>query len=322
MEVLKEMSMTKWFSICKLGRIPLPVCTTSINDFSRATLLLEQSPTQVSNQQYLESFLAASYTPKVHNQQRPSTAKGPAEGLDPGRSGTDTLGDLESRIQLIEIYALHVLPRNGEWEYAKSFINTSEILDEERRDNYLNTLQDLEDDSSLKDEYEDALPQQRMEDVTRNGSMDSIGTETTVKAVAPALHHRSNSEIDYGIEKTEPPSEYTIDRSTVAKPIRKPSWKTQSTSKPLPARSPPKRSQSSVYKRSIAAVVGIRHVMKNMAEQISHNPMPLLQFVLFLMGIIMAFSRRDVQNRVARLTGSGWEKVRQTVGMGVKVSYI
>ena len=34
-------------------------------------------------------------------------------------TGTDTPRDLEKRIKLLELYTLHVLPRNEEWDYAR-----------------------------------------------------------------------------------------------------------------------------------------------------------------------------------------------------------
>jgi hypothetical protein len=63
-------------------------------------------------------------------------------------------------------------------------------------------------------------------------------------------------------------------------------------------------------------------MISNMTNQISQNPMGLLRFVMFLMGLIVALSRRDVKDRLGRLTGAGWDKIKRTVGMGVKVSYI
>jgi hypothetical protein len=48
----------------------------------------------------------------------------------------------------------------------------------------------------------------------------------------------------------------------------------------------------------------------------------LMRMVIFLAALIVAFSRRDVRDRVGRLTGTGWDKIKGTVGMGVKVSYI
>lgn len=222
----------------------------------------------------------------------------------------------------MEIYALHVLPRNGEWEYAKDYIQNSDVLDEERRDCYFNALQDLEEDAVAEDMHGDSPPQQGMDDVNRSASLDSITTETTIRAATSASHHRSKSEKDYGIEHTKPDSGNTTASPPITKSISKPAPKTQPISKPTPGRSPPKSARTSAYKRSAAIVASLQHVMKNLTQYISHNPTSLLQFILFLVGIVMTFSRRDVQYRVAKLTGTGWEKVKQTVGMGVKVSYI
>lgn len=66
----------------------------------------------------------------------------------------------------------------------------------------------------------------------------------------------------------------------------------------------------------------VQHLISNVTEQISRNPMSLLRFILFLMGLVVALSRRDVKDRLGRLTGAGWDKMKRTVGMGVKVSYI
>lgn len=46
--------------------------------------------------------------------------------------------------------------------------------------------------------------------------------------------------------------------------------------------------------------------------------MAMLRFVLFLMGLVAAFSRQDVKERLA----AAWDKIKRMVGMGVKVSYI
>ena len=48
----------------------------------------------------------------------------------------------------------------------------------------------------------------------------------------------------------------------------------------------------------------------------------LLQLLAFIVGLLVVISRKDVKDRVRRLLAQGWGKVRQTAGMGVKVSYI
>jgi hypothetical protein len=50
--------------------------------------------------------------------------------------------------------------------------------------------------------------------------------------------------------------------------------------------------------------------------------MSIVRTLLFVLGILMAMSRQDVRDRVRRITGGAWQKIRSTVGMGVKVSYI
>jgi len=44
--------------------------------------------------------------------------------------------------------------------------------------------------------------------------------------------------------------------------------------------------------------------------------------MLFLLAFALAFGRREIRERVKRLLERAWEKLRGTVGMGVKVSYI
>ena len=60
-------------------------------------------------------------------------------------NGAGTPRDLKSRLKILEIYTLHVLPRNEEWNYARAVINMSETLDEERKEAFLQTLQVLRD---------------------------------------------------------------------------------------------------------------------------------------------------------------------------------
>ena len=52
------------------------------------------------------------------------------------------------------------------------------------------------------------------------------------------------------------------------------------------------------------------------------NPTVLFRMMVFVLALIVAFSRREIRERARRVVGSGWEKIRGTVGMGVKVSYI
>ena len=296
--------------------------------FNLASLLLAQSSTQAGNQRHLESYLSASSYPSLDmmGQFKDSNASHALRGGQTSRNGgTDTPRDLSARVRIIELYTLHVLPRTGEWNYARDFINMSEVLDEELREEFLQTLRSLEDEDNSQDQFEDALLRKdeltELEplsaELTRPDSLDTVRPEPS------ASRHRSNSEQDYGIDKPRAPLDAPKSQPAPQKAASKPVKAVQ----PKQQRSPPTKStgtttNTSIYKRSAAVLSALQQLIKNMTEQLSQNPMSLLRFVLFVMGLIVAFSRRDVKDRLGRLTGAGWDKVKKTVGMGVKVSYI
>ena len=297
--------------------------------FNLASLLLAQSTTQTGNQQHLESYLSASKHPSLDLTDR-------FEGLESSHTlsvdsvsrggGTDTPRDLNARVRIIELFTLHVLPRTGEWDYARDFISMSEVLDEEIREEFLQTLQGIKDEERKgQDQSEDALP--HLDELTEQepSPVEEMRSDSTeiVRQKPLADHHRSDSEQDYGIDKPPAPIEKSKIQPEPPKAPPKPAKAIHSKH----PRSPPQKSigrttNTSIYKRSALVLSNLQRLIKNMTDQISQNPMSLLRFVLFLMGLIVAFSRRDVKDRLGRLTGAGWDKVKKTVGMGVKVSYI
>ena len=293
-----------------------------------ATLLLAQSPTQKANQERLETYLSASRNLSQGLTDRFKVAdsiNGYSNGNTGHNRGADTPRDLNTLIQIIELFTLHVLPKNGEWDYAKGFISNSEYLDEEVRESFLQTLLSLENEETqsedrvdISKERQDLLDQepQQAEDSER-ASIDTIRQQPQVG------HQRTESEIDYGIDADAALPAAPITKPQLPKPISKPIKAMQqkpphSTSSNYP-RKPP---NPGIYRRGLALMSSLQHLISNMTEQISRNPMSLLRFVLFLMGLVVALSRRGVKDRLGRLTGAGWDKLKRTVGMGVKVSYI
>lgn len=297
--------------------------------FNLASLLLAQSTTQACNQRHLESYLSASSHPSLDLTDRIQGSDG-SHALHDGQisrsGGTDTPRDLNARVGIIELYTLHVLPCTGEWNYARDFINMSEVLDEEIREEFLQTLRSLEDED-IKGQYqfEDALPQQ--DELTEQEPLPAEETRPdsmeTFRQKPSVTHHRSDSEQDYGIDKPRAP----LDTPKFQPAPPKATSKLAKPTQPKQLRSPPtkptgKTTKTSIYKRSAAVLSALQQLIKSMTEQVSQNPISLIRFVLFLMGLIVAISRRDVKDRLGRLTGAGWDKVKKTVGMGVKVSYI
>lgn len=304
--------------------------------YSRATLLLAQSPAQTLNQQRLESYLSASSHPNLDISSRLLSSESPETTPHRSRTngrGTDTPRDLHSRIKILELYTLHVLPRNDEWDYAKEFIGMSEILDEERREAFLQTLQGLREEKDkdsetgarIQQERDEELARERMEAERRKAEAAKEEEALPLQLKEGKAHKRSSSEVDYGID-TSHPNDTSKPRATkgVSKSGKSTlSSRAQISPNPRSPRAAKRAAGSwSILNRAEHIMAALQRLVKNMAQSMSANPIVLLRTVLFLMGLILAFSRRDVRDRIRRITGAGWDKVRGTVGMGVKVSYI
>lgn len=300
--------------------------------YNISTLLLTKAQDQTVNQTRLETYLSS---PTHASQSDLSTQV--SESLRNGHrtpmNGTSTPKDLSSRIKIIELFTLHVLPANNEWEYARSFVSNSDILDDERREAFLQTLAELEEakeqESALEDntdyteEPEPAQPQQ-------NGHRG---------------HQRTSSEVDYGIESTYPngnseqsPSTQTL-KSTPSQSKPKTSLPPQPEATPTPARAPhvtppsqtPRRipakrskakQQSGLTAQARALFAALTNLTRNLGGALIGNSNAVLRLLLFLLAFFMAFSRPEIRDRVQALIGKSWDKMRRTVGMGVKVSYI
>jgi len=59
-----------------------------------------------------------------------------------------------------------------------------------------------------------------------------------------------------------------------------------------------------------------------MSTSFKTNPMVMLRLLAFAVALLLALSRQDVKNKLKQIMSKGWNKVRATAGMGVKVSYI
>jgi hypothetical protein len=281
-------------------------------------------------------------------------------------NGTNTPKDLASRIKVLELFTLHVLPRNEEWDYAKSVIANSDVLDQERREAFMQTLQELQDvseqeklhhplDEDVFEEAEEEMTQTPLETATGQGPMLQApsGAQSTNK------HQRTSSEVDYGIEKAHPnglhagtaatkqdntaaskntkeaapamtnlppqpvppssnlpqspPLSASVGRSQMSPPAQTPR---------RPVRKAKASNQNTMLSQARRLFLALSNLARNIGGTVSRNPAALLRFLLFLFAFIMAFSQRQVRERARRLVDQSWAKIRGTVGMGVKVSYI
>lgn len=308
---------------------------TKLINAGRATLLLSRCSSQSMNQQRLESYLSASNPPNLDIADHLESSHGAIVNLNGRRShtdGTSTPRDLTLRIKILELYSLHVLPRNDEWTYAKEFIKMSDVLDEESREAFLQALQSFQNENLNDHEHEvslirgqdEKLERERQEMARKRLDEAQARDERLRKDEQKVIgHKRTESEKDYGIDGPKSISASSKPSSHLSKSVVIPQNDSQSNnSRPPSTTSSKKPNPVGIYKRSVAIMNALRQFISHMTFSLSKNPMLLLRFVIFLVGLILALSRRDVKDRLGKITGSGWEKIRRTVGMGVKVSYI
>ncbi|KAH7348345.1 peroxin 26 [Rhexocercosporidium sp. MPI-PUGE-AT-0058] len=313
-----------------------------------ATLLLAHARSQKVNQQRLENYLASSTTPNLDISSRLQTPTSPRRGPSPSKtSGTDTPRDLNARVKILELYTLHVLLRNNEWDYAREFISISSVLDEERREAFLQALQSLQDEQNeserrekeerryqeeqLKKDIEDTR-RRRLENEERERKREEEERLKRDRAHRSSGSVAGGSEIDYGVENTPARPGSSKSRSSArggSGSAKGSSSKKSQQDKPSPtARSGAASSSNarkvppSILTRAGNVLGNVKKLVEGMAVHFQTRPLFILQFLAFLIGFLVVLSRRDVKERLKRILGGGWMKVRQTAGMGVKVSYI
>lgn len=289
-------------------------------------MILNHSSSQQLNQQRLETYLSSYGQPNLDLADRLRDASGDSRQRPISTtSGTDTPKDLAARVKIIELFTLHVLPRNEEWEFAHEFINLSEVLDDERKELFLQTLDGLKEEKKMGELRATELQRAKDAELERQRDDERRRAEQAAAAASrsqPNGHKRSTSEVDYGIEKVRSPgtgkgkSSRSTDKSSSSKSTSRTALSSSSS------KNVKKQPKPDPKARQTAVASALRNLVRHIIQSVSANPLSLVRTLLFVLGILMAVSRQDVRERVRRVTDSAWQKVKATVGMGVKVSYI
>jgi hypothetical protein len=270
-----------------------------------ATLLLTHCPSQRLNQQKLETYLSATATPTFDVASH-MAAPASHNRRQSQHNGTETPRDLEKRIKLLELYTLHVLPRNDEWDYAREFITMSEVLDDDRKEAFLLALHSLREEKEDAEAREEKLRQQQRE------QMEERRRETEAARLEQS---RAEDERRKREEENRRQPRGSDER------FRKPPQVSPTSRQQPPAKkntTPP----PGFYNRASTVFANVQNLISNTAHQMTANPMALFRTFLFLLAFTLAIGRRDLRERIMRILRNAWDKVRRTVGMGVKVSYI
>ncbi|CAI6337071.1 unnamed protein product [Periconia digitata] len=278
-----------------------------------ATLLLTHSPSQRLNQQKLETYLSASANPTFDVSAHMSSSAYLQRRQSQHNTGTDTPRDLNTRLKLLELYTLHVLPRNDEWDYAREFISMSEVLDDERKEAFLLALHSLKEEKEDADKREERLRQQQQEQMERHRK------ETEARRLEQSRAEDERRKREEENRRQPRGSDEVFRKVPASRTAAPPSASSSRTSKPAKKTvSPP----PNLYHRASIVFASIQALITNTAQSMTANPMAMFRTLLFLLAFALAFGRRDLRERILRIIRMAWEKVRRTVGMGVKVSYI
>ena len=292
---------------------------TDLPDYS-ATLLLAHAKTQTLNQKRLENYLAASSTPNLDISQRLDASRSSSVSFrtrrspSKGASGADTPRDLNARVKILELYTLHVLVRNNEWDYAREFISMSSVLDEERRDAFLQALQSLQDEkleSEREKQRQDEQLQKDMENARKLRAENEAKERRRIEEERER-REREGSEVDYGVERTpssagtsrprpKPPT--SASSSAVSRPPKSSAAKARGGKKKAVAAPP------GIGARAATILANLQNGLGQMSATLRGNPMLLLRLLAFVISILIVLGKRDIREHVRRVLATGWNKV-------------
>lgn len=179
----------------------------------------------------------------------------------------------------------------------------SEVLDDDRKEAFLLALHSLKEEKEDADAREEKLRQQQREQLEQRRRdekqrLEQRAEEARRRATSPPNPRPPQT--------TRPPS---------TRPPPSPAHRRAPAKKP--AAPPPTLST-----RLAALLAALHRSLADGARHLTHSPLALLQTLLFLVAFALALGRRDLRERALRVLRGAGEKVRRTLGMGVKVSYI
>ncbi|TGZ80921.1 hypothetical protein EX30DRAFT_371938 [Ascodesmis nigricans] len=268
-----------------------------------ATLLLSHCPDQSVTQKRIEAFI----------------------GAMPNLQDEDPKSMLQ-RQKITEIYILHVLPRVGEWEYAKEFAQFSPDIDEDQKEAIYNALDALKKDMEEAELHSQELERQRDAELEwerrqaeeeakkarqsptrsrsrptrRDGSVKPRAPSVRAPSVRASSVHRAAGELSpKGKSKRMSMSKDQNSAVTAKKVARKP------------------KEQSSLMNNSTALLGRLQNYIKTPS-----GPLALLRAFLMIAMVAWMSSNKKVRERVRKLLILCWMKLARTVGMGMKVTYI
>jgi hypothetical protein len=74
--------------------------------------------------------------------------------------------------------------------------------------------------------------------------------------------------------------------------------------------------------RASLVMTRLRSLIHELGASLNGNPMFVMRLLAFVAGMLLMLGHKGIRQRVQRILGVTWGKVKATAGMGTKVSYI
>lgn len=221
------------------------------------------------------------------------------------------------------------------------------MLDEERREAFLQALQSLQEDQleAERRERDERLRQEeqlrRDVEEARRLRAENEGRERRRLEEERARRREGGSDVDYGIDAASGGrgGGGSVGGSSAGKgAARRARAQTGGSSRSSRAArqsaaaggggggTSPNKSKAvapaSLGARAAVVFANVRAMIERMSVTLHTNPMLLMRLLAFIIGLVVMFGKKNMRERIARVLGTSWGKVKATAGMGTKVSYI
>jgi hypothetical protein len=278
-----------------------------------STLLLGHMPTQTLNQRRMEAYLAASEDVGQMGWDGTST---------PMSTHSASPKALQARLKILELYTLHVLPETGEWDYAKQFIEVNDSLDEERKEAYLHALDSLKEEREGNVRREKELQVQREKEQTvemeRRRKEESVRQQEEERRRAAIIEEREQQHRDNASRPTTS-GPYTASNGSKGGPANGTVKPKLNDNNRQPSRS--NRGPPSAPRTTMTLITRLSSQVQSLV-QLTRQNIGSPRLLVFILAFLLLAARRDLRVRLRRALDASWDKVRRTIGMGVKVSYV
>jgi hypothetical protein len=153
--------------------------------------------------------------------------------------------------------------------------------------------------------------------------------EERAKREAAAAAAKATSTEDFGVENPPAPPPARRGTPSARSTSRGSARSSSKASGPVARRSGGSGSGSgsgvatpTIMSRAMIVLRNLRVLVDEVAAAFRMNPYVVMRMLAFVMGLLLLLSRKKVRERVAKVIGVAWAKVKATAGMGTKVSYI